>query len=861
MIELDRLVRHLGLFFARRSLPSYQGRRHVPGLREPATVVRDEHGIPHIYARNARDLFFAEGYIHAEERLFQMDMARRACRGRLAEVLGDDLIPWRESTIQFQGLTVPDLDLFFRTFGLEQAAERALSAVSGEAAEALDAYARGVTRFIEETFAPPPGERRARPRPIEMRLLDYVPEPWTPLDSLAVLKGLAFQLDVSWKMKLAILAAAARLGPGDPRLAEILPRAYEGNEPRVVHSNGAARAAAEGGAPEAAPGGERARLRGAGEAARGLLMASGQFCDFVGWSGAHVGSNNWVLGAKKTTTGAPILCNDPHLRLVTPSTWFLTHLVGGPYDVLGASAPGLPGVALGHGRRVAWGCTLAMVDDTDLYLEDLHPSNPALYRVADRFEPFAVRRETIKVREERDPRVRFVRSTRHGPILSDALPRHGPISPVLDPASWNADGRGAPLIALRWTAAVDPGDEVGALLGIARAEGWADFVQALRGVKAPAQNFVYADVDGHIGYYLAGSIPIREGGEPPLPVPADGARGEGEWKGFVPFEELPHLFDPPSGAISTANNQPVDDSYPHYISRFYEPRYRVERIRELLDAKERLSPEDAAAIQLDVRSRQARDLIEALLRPVEDRLKAEGGVDVAIALNHVLDWSCDCTADSIGAAIFHVFLHDLLEETFSDALGDDICTAFLESFSIHVPLVESVLTDPTSAWYAERDRDTLVCRTFKGAVERLMRDVGPIADLQWGRIHQVEMRHPFHTRPVLRRLFDIGPAPTGGSPVTVNNGTWIEAYPFAHVVGASYRQVIDLGALKRRYPTRLVIHGGQSGNPASPHYDDQARAWLAGELLEVHLLFEEVERRGRHLELWPAGTGANGAGA
>ncbi len=860
MIDVASLVRRIGLLVARRSLPDYTGRRVVPGLRGPVTVLRDRNAVPHIYAESARDLFFAQGYIHAEERLFQMDMGRRVCRGRLAQALGDAPVDWRNASIHWKDFTVPDLDLFFRTFGLERAAEASLGTIGGEAAEALDAYSAGVTRYIEGLST----RRGRRLLPIEFKVLDYVPEPWTPLDSLVLAKGLAFQLNLAWRMKLALLAAAAHLRPDDPRVLELVPAGYAPDEPRVVRTS-AGPAPGPGAGPGPGPG-DRPRPSGAardaralaalGAQARGILEAGDRALEFASWAGPIGGSNNWVLAGSRTSTGSPILCNDPHMRLQAPSTWFLVHLVGGPYDVFGSSAPGLPAVALGHGKRVAWGCTLAMVDDTDYYVEEAHPADPALYRVGDGFERFEIRREEIRVKGERAPRLGRIRLGRHGPILSDALPLGGPAAAAFDDAAWGRGGNGGaatrPLLAVRWTAA-EPSDEVGALLGIARARDWEDFTEALRAFRSPAQNFVYADVDGHIGYYLAGAIPLRAGGPPPMPVPADGARGEAEWTGYVPFEENPHLFDPPEGAIATANNQQTDDAYPYYISRFHEPSYRVARALELIGAQDRHTPANCLAMQMDVRSGQARDAVERLLRPLEDRLKARGGA-VAIALNHCLDWGFDCTPQSIAAPAVHVFLSKLMVDVLGVPLGEDVVAAYGECFSCHMGTVRRILEDPGSAFFAGRDRDALICRAFEEAVRDLEERLGPPSSWKWGDLHRVEMRHAFHAIAALRRLFDVGPYPTGGSGETLNRGCWAESDPFTHVVGASLRLVCDVGALARRGPTQAVIHTGQSGNPASPHYDDQVRPWLDGKLLSVPIDRAEVERTAAHrLVLEPDG--------
>ncbi len=811
---LQAIVQRVGLALARRALAE-PGERRVAarGLWERAEVLRDGRGVTHIFADTAHDLFFAQGWAHAEDRLFQMDLTRRAVAGRLSEIFGDMPISWTETSVRFKGYRLPELDYYLRILGLRRAAEESLSVLGGEAQEALAAFAAGVNAWMEEAASGGRTGRRWRRVgrrgpgwPIEMRLLGYEPEPWTPADSLSVLKGMALQLNFALKSKLCLVALAEKLSDRPALARELLPPEYPPEAPRVA----------------AAP----RDLAAAAASAAEILGADGQFRAFVGWAGTHVGSNWLVLGGGRTTTGKPILVSDPHLQLPAPPLFYLNRLRGGPYDVAGASLPGVPGVALGRNRRIAWGFTNLMLDDTDLYLETVHPLDPLRYRAGDEWARFRTIEERIRVKGERAPRRRVVRVSRNGPIVSDAFRANGGES---------SDSRPGAALAVRWTAAA-PTAEVGALLAMNRASNWAEFVEACREVTAPAQNVGYADVDGNIGYYCAGRIPIRANGRNVLP--ADGARGEGAWTGFVPFEEQPHLFNPAAGYIASANNKPVDDAYPHYISAFFDAPYRARRLHEIVRETPQLSPEAAERVPLDVLSIQARDIVNLLVRPLEDRLKEMASAEVHVALNYILNWDFRCTADSIAASIFHVFYLELLRAVFEPTLGEELFLHFVENWNEHCSTVEAILANPQSAWFEGRPREELVSRAFARAVEWLAARLGkPTQAWSWGKLHRLTLRHAFHALPPLRRLFDIGPFPTPGSGTTLNNGQWLAGEPFEHVGGAGFRQIADLS---QSAVTRVALPGGQSANPASPHHHDLIRDWLEGRTFPIELEREKV---------------------
>ncbi|MCU0504941.1 MAG: penicillin acylase family protein, partial [Chloroflexi bacterium] len=558
-----------------RAYPPTTGTVAMAGLSAPVAVSRDVNGIVRIEARTPADLFRAQGWVHASERFWQMEVWRHISAGRLSELFGS--------------ATLED-DRFIRTLGWRQAAQRDLDAASPGARAALEAYAAGVNDYV----ATHPGT--LGPAVVVAGVLagrggldGYAPEPWTPLDSVAWGKVQAWGLGGDYDAELwRILAVKEGL---DPALFPTLFPPYPADAP-VIMSTGAAgsgsgNAAGSGPGPAVGDGaagraqpatGSAASLAGvatvspgatAGQTAalRRLAGLGGRVMALAGISaGSHLagrsglGSNDWVVAGSRTASSAPILADDPHLTQMAPSIWFVNQLACAtvddacPYDVTGVSFPGVPGVIVGHNARIAWGVTNVNPDVQDIFVAALDPSDPARYLTPDGSEPFAVRTETIEVAGD-DAYTITVRETADGPVLNDVV-----------------DGLGdfPELLTLRWTATDRASGTLDAFLALDRAAGWDDFLAALATYGAPSQNFVYADVDGHIGWKVPGAIPIRADGTPAW-LPASTAAGDGAWTGTIPFDELPSLYDPPTGMIVTANNAPVDDTYPYYLGRAWDP--------------------------------------------------------------------------------------------------------------------------------------------------------------------------------------------------------------------------------------------------------------------------------------------------
>lgn len=745
-----------GYLFLRRSWPVTRGELQVAGLQALVEIYRDRWGVPHIYAQNAEDLFFAQGYVHAQDRLWQMDFQRRIGHGRLSEVLG-------EATVK--------TDRFLRTIGIHRAAQADLEHLDSESRRYLEAYARGVTAYIES--------HKGR-LPVEFRLLGYTPEPWQPIDSLVWAKMMAWDLGGNWELELLRARIVEKLG------ADALPGlfpTYPEDAPLIVPPE--VRAYRDLGAPS--------------------LVAVGRINEAVGMAGDGFGSNSWVVAGRRTATGAPLLANDPHLGIRMPSIWYEIGLHGGGFDVVGASLPGTPGVVLGHNNRIAWGFTNLGPDVQDLYIERMNPENPYQVEYEGRWEDVQVVREEIRVKG-RPPETLEVRITRHGPLINDVV-----------------EGLEQP-VAFRWTAISEPSEIFQAILGLNRARNWEEFRAALKHFTVPGQNIIYADVEGNIGYQATGWIPIRAQGDGRLPVP--GWTGAYEWTGFIPYEELPSVLNPPSGQIVTANNRVVGDDYLYLLTYDWAAPYRAQRIIDLLGDHKGLTVQDFQAIQADVYATPAERLVPYIVDAVQPQNFLEEE-----ALERLKNWDYRMTADSPAASIFEAVYRELVRQLFGDELGDELLTSYLKFGAAHHVAVERLLDDPQNPWWDDvrtpqrETRDEILTRAFQRGVDWLGSQLGDQTSAwPWGRVHGAAFEHPLGAIKPLNLLFNRGPIPAQGSGVTVNRAGFRYAKDFSVRGLSSYRQIIDLGDWER---SRSMHTTGQSGHPFHPHYADMIAPWQA----------------------------------
>lgn len=732
-------------------------------LLDKVVVRRDERGIPFMQASNDADLYFAQGYVTASDRLWQMDFLRRTARGELAEILGPDAL---------------EVDKLHRIYGFTKVAEKLFERASVETREVLESYARGVNTFIERC--------RTESLPLEFQVLSYQPRAWTAIDSLAL--GKLFAEKLSFTVEADILRALMSDLPRE-RFASLLPEC----SPLDVMVDG--KEGCRGDRLSRAPQNVDGRKFSEVEIAilTDVLKAMRRSRAVAGGDG-EVGSNSWVISGEKTISGKPMLASDPHLPPTSPSIWYITHLSAGDLRVSGVSVPGVPGVMIGHNERIAWGITNLCPDVQDLYIEEFDSDDPFSYKTPKGWRQAEVRREEIAVRKSSDgsgnePFILDVKVTRHGPVIFES---------------------GSIGLALGWTALDTEVIDLDTFLAINRARNWDDFVAALRGYGGPPQNFTYADTAGHIGCYSAGQIPFRKTGDGSLPY--DGTTDEGEWIGFIPFDELPHVFDPPSGVVVTSNQRIVGHDYSHHLTHNWRAPYRARRIYDLLQTKQEFDATDFLAIQGDTYSYP--DAIFAA-----EVMKLAAPLMTTSAewrdLGENLDgWDGYSSSDSTVMPLVTEMRKAFRKHMLSGALGIEL--ARLYEWRNEGTFLDKLITERPVGWLPERflSYESIVLACFNEARSALSNELGSDSkDWTWGRLGQIRFPHP------LEKLGSVGarfagsgfPQNTGGSMPTVNAGSRV-----------SMRFVADLSDWES---TRLCIPLGESGDPSSAHREDQLDDW------------------------------------
>ena len=783
MVGVLAVAAALGAYaYLRQSLPKVDGEIRLPGVAAPTEILRDRYGIPHIFAQSIADGAFGLGYAHAQDRLWQMEMSRRLAAGRLAEVVGPSAL---------------EADRFMRTLGVRRAAEANLRHLDAETRRLLDAYAAGVNAFLAG----------APVLPVEFWLTGVQPEPWTPADSVAWVKMMAWDLGGNWRSELLRMVLSKSLPMA--RIHEFLPP-YPGEPtPAIADLKELYRTMER----------DAIRLAGLERDAQGLA----QFAP----DNEGLGSNNWVVSGARTQSGKPLLANDPHLALTAPPIWYFAQVSAPGASVIGATLPGVPGVILGHNGRIAWGFTNTGPDVQDLYLEKLDaaggyvtPDGPRAFRVID---------ETIRIKG-REPEPLRVRISRHGPVISDVYR-----------TAQNEVPRGY-VIAFAWTALADDDRTMQAAWQIARAREWDGFLAAARDFQAPQQNMVYADIDGNIGFVAAGRVPLRKP-ENDLKgmAPAPGWLSKYDWDGYIPFERLPRSFNPASGAIVTANQRITPPDYPYFVTSEWQPPYRADRIQQLLDATPKHDVNSFARIQADVVSLAMRELLPKMLK-IHPTGEAAGQ-----ALGLLGKWDGSMSAGRPEPLIAWAWWRELSRAIYADELGD----VFRPNWLSRAPFLSAVLSgDPGLARWCDNvltpaveTCETMLLRSLEGALADLTRRYGSeMAGWRWGEAHVARHEHrPFGRQPLLARVFDIR-VPSPGDAYTVNvgrNNLNDDAEPFVSRHAASLRAIYDLSDLEKS----LYIHsGGQSGNVLSEHYRAFSEAWAKNEYIPMHAKRDTLDK-------------------
>ena len=743
--------------YLRSSLPQVEGRIAVKGLKGEVTIARDSDGVPLITASDDEDAAFGLGFVHAQDRLFQMEAMRRTGAGRLSEIFGAQTVA---------------IDRQMRVLGLYRLAEAQVPLLSEPVRRGLDAYAAGVNAFLAS---------RSGALPPEFLLLRCDPEPWRPADSLVWGKLMDLELAGNYRGELLRARLLRTLSPEE--LAFLYPE-YPDDAPTTL---------------------------AALATIYRQLPLDGLYQALPPAVGPIYASNNWVVDAEHSASGKPLLANDPHLAFGAPGLWYLARLKTPEREIAGATAPGMPLVVIGHNDRIAWGFTTTGSDVEDLFIEKVDPADPKRYLTPDGSAAFATREETIAVHGAA-PVTLTIRTTRHGPVLSDAL-QAGSVE----------EGY---VLALAATFLTADDRTVEALWGIDRAADWNEFRVVLQSFVGPQQNMVYGDTAGTIGFIAPGRVPIRKNGIGWLPVP--GWTGDYDWTGIIPFAELPQAKNPASGQFISANNRIVPDRYPYFLSRDWDLPNRAERIGELLLAAPLQSPAASAAIQADTLSIAARRLVPLMTRivPGSEPGSEPGNAMAREAIERLAGWDFRMDPDKVEPLLFTAWLREFAHDVFLRRMGD----AAADYWDLKPQVIEAVLTGHPEWCGSPNEKtescDTLLATALDAALAELGRAYGPeMLQWQWGRAHIARFANPVFGRiALLRDWLNVG-VPTPGGFDTVNRGsTTIRdgAHPYEQHFGAGLRIITDLASPA---DARMIAAPGQSGNPLSPHFSDLLQRW------------------------------------
>ncbi len=771
--------------FFRLAVPSYSGSLDVPGLKQLVEVRTDDHGIPHILARNDDDLFFAQGYITARERMFQMDLTRLAGRGELCTLFGEKTL---------------ETDCYFKTLGFYRAALDEYKNLTPPTRLAVDAYTRGVNAYLATT----------KRLPREYFILGGRPAEWKAADCLVGALLMSYRLSAPRQTKAILQRIYEHAGA--ETLNKLLPW-VPASAPVVSGERNRVSSALRFRAPEARP-------------ARRLEGASGDpYCPVL----MRQRASNWMIfSGSRTATGKAVFTGSPDLEAVIPSLFYLVHLKGGSYDVIGGSIAGLPGVhAIGFNGRAAWSITVGNGDNVDFFVEKPNPSNPDQYLTENGYRNFTVIHDSIKIKVKggfREEKL-TIRVSRHGPVISAVMKAFPANCTMLWPGLMGHDG------------------SLNGLLTLNRARTFAQFRSSLGMVRGASIHIGYADVDGNIGYQYMSTLPVRRGGENPIAMP--GEKGAHDWTGFVPYERHPYDYNPKKGYLASFNQMPAVAN--HYGTAFFlfERSFRFD---EMVNAKERFTVDEIRAMQNDTGSYVAKRFVpliaaacakDASLAPHAKRLAA---------------WDRFVSIESGEATLFNAFITKLIANTFADELGDAIIDEFYRDLQVSIPVQWLIryLEEPDNAFWdniktkdVRETRDDMIVKSMKDAVAQVAGRFGNNEKKwAWGRVHKMLIKHPLGE---VLPFLNLGPYVYAGDDFTIHAGWWDRYNPFKMKSGAAIRLVVDMADLSTM---TVMSPPGQSGHYLSPYYGDLAETWAKGGQVSAH--YTSAEKLGKVLKLVPS---------
>ena len=779
-------------------LPDYEESITLNGLSEEVDINWDTYGVPHIYANNEQDLYYALGYVHAQDRLWQMTLTQIAAEGRFAEFFGNDP-------------ELIELDKYQRTLGFWKIANQLVDTLGQNERTVLAAYSNGVNAYIANN---------SNRLPVQFSLAEIEPMKWTPARSLAVSRLMGWELNMGWWSEITYGYLKEQLPPSQfddlqLRFPDTAPTSLDDEESMGYSSS-----------------------------LMPMLNQEIKKRELLEMEGTHVGSNAWVVDGSKTETGYPLLAGDPHLGLDMPGKWYEVHMNLNGKNVSGATLAGVPAVIIGQNDHIAWSFTSIMSDDTDFFLEQADPLDRGRY-VADSlsdstavYEQFSSVREIIKVKDADDQSFE-IRYTKHGPVISDIYPIE----------ELTADK----VISMRWTG-YEMTNEMRTLYNINWAENFQDFKDALPTFGVPGLNLMYGDVEGNIAMYSVAKLPIRTGDPITLRRGWDPAQ---DWQGFIPHTQMPRLINPEDGWIANANNKITTSSYPYYIATFWEPPSRIERIEQILTSNPTLGYEEFQDLQNDSYSAFAAKMTPKIL----DIIQSQDFYNFDLPVSYLENWNYEYDLKSTAASIFDVFFLKFSENTLKDDFGDVAYSNFIHHENIPVRTLtslidsESTLFDDVTTDSVETKED-MVMKSMQDAILFLSDSLGSEPfEWRWEQLHTISFEPPLFSRAadspdapgalkmIVENILSKGPYKVPSHGMSVNNGQYRWNNAFEMVLGPSIRRISDLSDMSR---SKSILPTGQSGNPLSDYYGDQTEMWLNGQyrwLYQDSTLFEEAEVR------------------
>jgi len=754
-------------------LPKSSGSITLSGLDAPVEVLTDTSGVPHVYATSQKDMFFAQGFLTAQERLFQMELNRRTANGRLSEIVGKAAL---------------DTDRASLTFGFARLGKADWDFISPELRDTVTAYVAGINAYITgKTYK----------QPVELMLMGVKPRLWTTDDVMAFTRLMVWQLSHAWYGEVVRAKLIDKVGPEHAAEWEVFtPPANLPTLPKGIEFN------------KLDPNGK-------------LIKAKGPYLQ------QGIGSNVWAVSGARSDSGKPYLCNDMHLVLGLPGLWYEMHLSCPDYNTIGATLPGAPMVLAGHNEKISWGITLAYTDCEDLFIEQFDPEKPEQYKFKNKWEAAQVIEEVIPIKGG-ESHTEKVLITRHGPVISDVI---GASEQRLAVQS----------MSLRECGAFD------GFLSLGKAKGWDGFVNAVKKINAPQLSIGYADVDGNIGWWATGKLPIRANGQGMVPNP--GWTGEFEWVGEVPFDMEPHTFNPQKGYVVNCNNQiATEKDYPYFLGTIWMNGYRARRLSDMIEETAKVSKETFKKMQTDVTCLPGKEF-QKLVTGFDSKSDAvERAVGALLAWDGVLD------VDSVGGTIYEVVRYRLVDNLMRPVLGEEFTKALLghafndvifpdhEFYGNDTQAVFKMLAEGDKSWWVQQagGKQALLEKSFTEAVEWLQKTLGAeMSDWKWGRIHAITFGHALAMQKPLDEIFNRGPYPLGGDTDTPWQAAMAPGDPYDNKLWApSVRHIFDTSDWSK---SLFTLPAGQSGHVSSKHYDDMIPNWREGCYLPLNWTREQVE--------------------